>query len=50
MKKLLNLSQVMQPFIVYTQTLLFTLKEDDAVWGDPKMVGAPPPPPATELR
>ncbi len=26
------------------------MKEDDAVWGDPKIVGAPPPPPATELR
>merc|ERR1712203_923117 len=25
-------------------------KEDDAVWGEPKVVGAPPPPPATELR
>ena len=25
-------------------------KEDDAVWGDQKMVGAPAPPPATELR
>ncbi|XP_023327624.1 synaptosomal-associated protein 25 [Eurytemora carolleeae] len=25
-------------------------KEDDAVWGDQKVVGAGPPPPATELR
>ena len=25
-------------------------KEDDAVWGEKKIEGAPPPPPATELR
>ena len=25
-------------------------KEDDAVWGDAKLVGAGAPPPATELR
>ena len=25
-------------------------KEDDAVWGDQKVVGAGPPPPVTELR
>lgn len=25
-------------------------KEDDAIWGEQKMVGAPAPPPATELR